>query len=302
MHVPEMPSKFVPEVSNSNNLYKENCTYVDWREQILRQRDIVSFDTWDLIQTQLDAARNERIPKIASDQIKAIEIVESDEELVDIRDRPNPRIQMLPDPLVTFGSPECNSGFKEVSKVRKSVYESLEKMVEEFDRIGSRFGFQKGQISLRVFEGLRSVSTQKRLFDEQCVKVKEAHPNFDESEVIAEASKYVSPVKGNVPAHSTGGAIDLRLYDEKNKKLLDMGVFGVIWESNTKSQTFSQGINSQQLLNRLMLYIAASNSGLVNYPYEYWHFSTKDRYACYYLGLIHSKNLPDVKAEYGSIE
>jgi len=32
----------------------------------------------------------------------------------------------------------------------------------------------------------------------------------------------------------------------------------------------------------ITILFAASNANLVNYPFEYWHFSTGDRYAAYW--------------------
>ena len=97
-----------------------------------------------------------------------------------------------------------------------------------------------------------------------------------------------------MPAHSTGGAVDIRPYDEQRKQFIDMGMFGVIWGANTGAPTFSDNINEEQIKNRLFLLIVASKACLVNYPYEFWHFSTGDRYATYWLN-------PEGRAIYGGI-
>lgn len=93
---------------------------------------------------------------------------------------------------------------------------------------------------------------------------------------------WILPVKNNVPAHSTGGAVYFRLYDTKNSKYLDMGKFGAIWDQNNAAPTFSSELTNEQISNRLYLLVAASNSDLINYPYEFWHFCTSDRYAVYW--------------------
>ncbi|MCC2647124.1 MAG: putative peptidase vanX D-ala-D-ala dipeptidase [Rickettsiaceae bacterium] len=113
-----------------------------------------------------------------------------------------------------------------------------------------------------------------------------------------EASKWVSPTKDNIPVHSTGAAVNIRLYDEVNKAFIDMGTFGVIWGINDSVPTFSLEITNAQITNRLLLLVAATKAGLINYPYEYWHFSSGDRYAVYWT----EPNSSNRNAIYGSIE
>ena len=165
----------------------------------------------------------------------------------------------------------------------------------KLDELAPYFGYQMDQISICVFEGLRDLATQKMLFDNKAEEIAEQHPEWTEQQIVNETSKWVSPVINNVPVHSTGGAIDIRLYDEQNNYFIDMGKFGVIWGTNPATPTFSSEITEKQMKNRLWLYTAALKIGLINYPYEFWHFSTGDRYAVYWL-----KSKP-LQAQYGSI-
>lgn len=99
----------------------------------------------------------------------------------------------------------------------------------------------------------------------------------------------------NIPVHSTGAAIDIRLWDTKNEQFVDMGSFGVIWGVNASAPTFSEDLTDEQKSNRLFALIAATQAGLVNYSYEYWHFSYGDRYASFW------KKKSYKKAMYGPV-
>lgn len=56
-----------------------------------------------------------------------------------------------------------------------------------------------------------------------------------------------------------------------------MGKSDVIFGINTQHETFSTNITYQQRINRLLLLKTAINSGLVNYGYEWWHYSYGDK-------------------------
>jgi hypothetical protein len=257
-----------------------------WEKLIEKHRTLMCQECYELLQEQYQAFRENRLPKIAESVIKQIEIAENSEPLLDIKKQAHSRIQMLPDPEAPFASPEQNAGFPESSWIRICLYQKLEKLIDECDRIAPHFGFEMGQIAIRVFEGVRSLKTQESLFNQKVSEISQISPHLTFEECELEASQWVSPVKNNIPAHSTGGAIDIRLFDLKTGQFLDLGKFGVIWDSNPHVPTFSNEISDEQIKNRLILWIAATSAGLVNYPYEYWHFSVGDRYATYWLKPI----------------
>ncbi len=254
---------------------------------------LVPEGAYSLLENQRQAFVEGKLPKIADAVIKSVPIEESGEKIVDIRTLPTPRIAMMPDPKTPSGPPDCNAGSPESSMVRGTVYKKLEAMVDELDKLAPTFGFQKGQVAIRVYEGLRSLETQREVFDDKVREIQAAHPEFTHETCIEEASKWVSPVKNNVPAHSTGAAIDIRLYDLHTNTYIDMGKFGVIWGENPHAPTFSEGLTPEQRHHRTFLLMAAASVGLVNYPFEWWHFSTGDRYAAYWL--------KHQKAVYGSV-
>lgn len=112
-----------------------------------------------------------------------------------------------------------------------------------------------------------------------------------------ETAKWVSPYKNNVPVHSTGAAVDIGLWDNKMEDFLDMGTFGAIWGKNNNAPTFSENTTDNQKRNRLYCLVAAETVGLTNYLYEFWHFSSGDRYEAYW-----NKDLNEKRAIYGSIQ
>lgn len=54
-------------------------------------------------------------------------------------------------------------------------------------------------------------------------------------------------------------------------------------DSNSQQAlTFSEAMPLEHKLNRLMFMLAATEAGLTNYVYEWWHWSYGDRYAAYW--------------------
>lgn len=268
----------------------------DWQAELCRRKELMSKDVYALLQSQYESFNNNQAPKSADPAIKNIPIFESNEPLIDINGNNCSRIKMLPMPEAPFASPDCNSGFAAASKIRKTVYAKLLMMVDNLDALAAEFGYKPGQISMMVFEGLRSITTQATLFNNKTQEIRQANPTMSDDEVFKETSKWVSPVVNNVPFHTTGGAIDIRLWDNERNQFIDLGPFGAIWGKNPSAPTFSADATDEQKNNRLYLLIAAAEAGLVNYVYEYWHFSSGDRYASYWLD-----EQTDRQAIYGGI-
>lgn len=255
-----------------------------WADLFNEKNELLSETDFKIIKEQYKSVIKNSSPTIAHPIIKNINIIDDGEPLVDIYMMHNNRISMLPNPPENkpFYGAAYNSGLPNASKIRKSVYEKLEKMLLYLDEYSELFGYEPGEISIKVFEGLRDLETQEKLFQSKLKEIKQTHAHYSEAEAETETSKWVSPVKNNVPAHSTGAAIDIRLWSEKLDDFLDLGKFGVLWGENKEAQTFSENLTSAQKLHRLLLLMAAAKAGLVNYAYEYWHFSYGDRYAAYW--------------------
>lgn len=236
---------------------------------------------------------------IADPIIRDIPLIENNERLIDVNEMKHPRIAMLPNHPTNqiFAGPDYNSGLQSASKMRASVWNKLEMLVIGLDALAEQFGYQAGTVDVRVFEGLRDVKTQQMLFYNKVEEIRKDNPSLGEEEIEAEASKWISPVKNNIPVHSTGAAIDIRLYNRQTNDFVDLGPFGVIWGNNPAVPTFSEHTTDSQKKNRLYLLMAAAQAGLINYVYEYWHFSSGDRYAVYWQEPVDGKRA----AQYGTV-
>lgn len=254
-----------------------------WNSLLEQHKALMSSQTYEILMAQLHAYQTNCSPKIADPIIKEIPIIESHEALADCSQAAHPRIHMLPAPPKPFASPDCNSGFPCASRVRKEVFNRLVITIEYLDKLAPHFGYQPGQIHLMVFEGLRDFDTQKMLFENKLKEIRQNFPQLSEEQAFAETSKWVSPVRNNIPVHATGGAIDIRAWDAHANTFLDVGPFGVIWGPNANAPTFSENVTDAQKVNRLYVLIATQQAGLINYAYEHWHFSCGDRYATFWL-------------------
>ncbi len=244
--------------------------YVGYRKKVnLSWQDIVErYGRHPLIDRQL---ANPKPPHIADVEIKSIPLTLAEEPFVDVATEKNPRIQML----------EAAERSPNASKMRQSLYERLEQTVRYLDELAPSFGYRPGQVSIRVYEGLRDIQTQETLFNNKLAMIRKEHPELSLEDAEKETAKWISPYKDNIPVHSTGAAVDIRLWDEDSKQCLDMGLFGAIWGPNELAPTFSPGITDTQKKNRYYLLLAAAKADLTNYPYEYWHYSYGDKYASY---------------------
>lgn len=269
---------------------------MNWTEVLENYQERLANNS--IISRQYDAFSKSDAPSIADPRIKEIPNLENHEELVDLRLLNVERISMMPQPNKPFEGPTFNSGLPNASKMRASVFLRLQKMLNELDEIAVDFGYEPGQVGILVFEGLRDLNVQKMLFEKKLEEVLLLNPEMSLEMAEKETAKWVSPVKNNTPVHSTGAAVDIRLWDNRNNRFLDLGPFGVMWGDSQLAPTFSAGITDTQKNNRLYCLIAAERAGLTNYVYEWWHFSFGDRYDIYWKD---QKNQEKV-ALYGSIE
>jgi D-alanyl-D-alanine dipeptidase len=213
-------------------------------------------------------ASQKNIVLIADPKVLAIHIVDNHEEMVDLKN--------LND--IAYGpSPEIPNN-TDYTKLRKSVYEKLKQ---------AQALLPKG-LHFCLYEGYRSLSLQKKLFDERYQREKKEHPTWSHEKIFTETTKLVSPVinldgSKNIPPHSTGGAIDVYLLDD-NGKAVDMGIHPKDWinDDGANALTASTIISDQAKKNRKIMSDALSAVGFVNYPTEYWHWSYGDRYWAYH--------------------
>ena len=227
----------------------------------------------DIIESQQSDIAN--IPIYTDDRITSIPIVDSGECLVDINFQNQKRVRMLPTPTIPFSSPDHNAGFECSSFVRESLYKLLESLSVYLSEALHK------DIIVFVYEGLRDLKTQSLLFDGFKNEIKANMPLISDSEATELTCKIISH-PSTYPAHSTGGCVDIRLYNGTDDVYLDMGQFGNLWGENKQSHFYCAGLTQEQKDNRSALLLASGIVGLINYPYEWWRFSYGDKYYAYY--------------------
>jgi zinc D-Ala-D-Ala dipeptidase len=222
-----------------------------------------------------------KILYIADPEILAVPIVECEEPLIDIKDH---------DELRYGPPPECELTATCYTKMRKTVYEKLCQAQKQLPK-GWRF---------QLYEGFRSLNVQKMLFEQEYNRAIARNPNQNHQEYFKEATKRVSPVinldgSNNIPAHNTGGAIDIEIMMD-NGKLVDMGMAAKDWGDAIPELCFTDytGISEPAKRNRKLLFDILTVHGFINYPTEWWHFSYGDRYWGYHQKVK--------RAIYGSVE
>jgi len=138
--------------------------------------------------------------------------------------------------------------------------------------------------SFAIFDAHRPVEYQQKRFESLYDKIKKDNPGLDEDEVRAKTFIYIFPPSMDFktpPPHSTGGAIDLSIIDDKGN-LLDMGTgYG---EFGERTYTYNSKISPVQKKNRQKLIDIMTSVGFANYPGEWWHFMYGDREWAAYTG------------------
>jgi len=203
---------------------------------------------------------------IADPRVLEIPIRECDEPLIDLK------VQSK----ILFGpSPEIDNNLC-YTQVRSTVYT---KLIQAQNRLPS-------SLRLCLYEGLRTISLQKQLFDERWRIIENRHAQWSDREIYQEVIRMVSPVttldgNPNIPPHATGAAVDVYLVDAKTHLPVEMGILAKDWMQDaegTLSWTDSTVISAEARENRDILSQAMVAEGFVNYPTEYWHWSYGDRY------------------------
>ena len=202
---------------------------------------------------------------ISDPKVLSIPIQENHEALVDLSKQS----------IITYGpSPEIPNNTN-YTYLRKTVYEKLKRAGQQLPK-GMHFC---------LYEGYRSLSLQKMIFEQQYQNTLRRHPDWPISDIFKETTKLVSPVvnqdgSNNIPPHSTGGAIDVYLIDDEGNPL-EMGIHPKDWMQDKDgglSLTGSTLISDEAKANRHIMSDVLSREGFVNYPTEYWHWSYGDRY------------------------
>ena len=167
--------------------------------------------------------------------------------------------------------------------VRKSVKDKLNLADSKLKEINSNY-------QLIVSYGYRALSKQKKYFEEELEKIKDEFINKDELYEYVHEKIAVPEVAG----HPTGGAVDIIIYDRKNKQELDFGSKLHDFSSDI-CYTFNENISMEAKNNRMLLRKIMLSVGFAPYDGEWWHFSYGDKEWAFYYKK--EKYLYDVKDE-----
>jgi zinc D-Ala-D-Ala dipeptidase len=191
---------------------------------------------------------------ISDARVTSIPVEESGEQLVDVRGRLRTD-ERLADPEGAF------------AHLRLGLLTRLEEAQEQLP----------GGYRLLVVEGYRPPAAQKEIFDGYSTELRALYPEMSPAELLAAASRYVSPVE--IAPHTAGAAVDLTLSTDDGTEL-DMGtpINATPEQSGGACYTDAPGLSPEARHHRKLLGVALDTVGLVNYPTEWWHWSYGDRY------------------------
>ena len=155
------------------------------------------------------------------------------------------------------------------------------------DRLASAMEYLPENITFKVYDAWRPIKVQQFLYDSFYKKVKQRNPDFDEAQIKKEIKPFVSsPVydEDNPMVHSTGGAIDLTLFDLKTKTELDLGTDFDDFSEKAHTCFFENTVDEAVKNNRRILYNSMIKAGFTNLPSEWWHYDYGDGFWSYYTG------------------
>ncbi len=283
----------------------------DWTSLLERYKTIIEGETHSETYSRAYAIINNQhqkflagsAPKIADPRVKNIPINECENPIVNLYDMKHSRVKVMPENMLlkAHAHPDHIDPRSDSHPcMRQKVFETTCQVVVELDALTlsmPELGYKPGDLDIYLFEGWRDIATQKLLFDTKMAQVHAENPDLTEEQAYAETSTWVSPYIDNVPAHSTGAAIDIAIWSNEGQCFLDMGPFN---KGGATAPIFSQdpSLQDHQKNNRLLLLAAATRAGLTNYVYEFWHYSYGDKYACFWRN--NEQHIEQYHAIYGS--
>ncbi len=127
-----------------------------------------------------------------------------------------------------------------------------------------------------LYEGIRSLSDQIKLWNEIIKQKKNEFPDLDinSEEFLSICNEFVANPYRQGSGHQSGGSIDVSLVNENGIEY-DMG--GAVRGFNCHPSMEDLNISAEAMKNRKILKTALESVGFINYPPEWWHYSFGDR-------------------------
>lgn len=126
-------------------------------------------------------------------------------------------------------------------------------------------------LHLHIVGAFRPFAVQQLMYQTARAELAKKHPEWDE-DLLTEYINVFSapPIWDTPPPHTTGGAVDLGIMDEHGERLDMISPFEMGWDS---APTHVEGLTAEARRNRDLLIAVLTESGLTNFPGEFWHWS-----------------------------
>ena len=178
-------------------------------------------------------------------------------------------------PVVDNGSPLVSlkdTGFKlfyEPSIMKDYKYLVREELIEKIGKISEKLTQQNKTLVIR--SAWRSFKHQQLLWDANVKKIQHKFQGRSIDEIHEIVSYFIAPF--NKSTHSTGGALDVLILDNKTNKILDFGTNkGLKIELSEHCYPLHPSISSRAKNNRKLMMDLMEQEDFVCDLKEYWHF------------------------------
>lgn len=147
------------------------------------------------------------------------------------------------------------------------VRESVKNKLKDIDKELSIKG-----LSIKVFQGYRSLKEQVYRFEEVCKKLQDG--TLNDEQLFEKAHNFIAVPK--FAGHPTGGAVDVGITSKATRMLLDFGCDYCDFE-NPDILALSPFVNNNAKENRKLLRNLMLKYNFAPFNGEWWHFSYGDR-------------------------
>lgn len=163
-------------------------------------------------------------------------------------------------------------GFKliyEPSIMKNHKYLIREALIERIQRISEKLSNKNKTLVIR--SAWRSFAHQRLLWERNWKAMKKKFPEKSDDEVSETTSYFIAPPTKST--HTTGGALDALIYDEKTSKILDFGSNdGLKIQLDKKCYPHHPDISAVAKENRKLLLGLFHEEDFVCDLKEFWHF------------------------------
>ena len=157
----------------------------------------------------------------------------------------------------------------EPSFVKNYQYLIREAIIPKIKRISEKLTEQN--MTLAVRSAWRSFDHQSKVWEIHYQKAQKKNPSFTEEQLFNNVNNFVAPA--HLSTHSTGGAIDALIFDNKTQKMLDFGT-NKNWNIrlSRRCYPYNPKISDVAKQNRKLLLDLFHSEGFICDYKEFWHF------------------------------